>query len=104
LLKKIDKPWGYELLWAHTAADGDKVLHIAKGQKLSLSTTSARTRRCSSTPAECSSSWGTRPESCASTTCRPARRITSRSTRMVAKLDDAVRVEDAYGRATEVVQ
>ena len=36
VLKKIDKPWGYELLWAQTAAYAGKVLHIKKGHKLSL--------------------------------------------------------------------
>ena len=35
-LKKIEKPWGYELLWARTADYAGKVLHIKKGQKLSL--------------------------------------------------------------------
>jgi mannose-6-phosphate isomerase len=33
---KTDKPWGYELLWAHTADYVGKVLHIRKGHKLSL--------------------------------------------------------------------
>ena len=35
-LKKIDKPWGHELLWAHTADYVGKILHIKEGQKLSL--------------------------------------------------------------------
>ena len=35
-VKKVDKPWGYELLWAHTADYAGKILHIRKGQKLSL--------------------------------------------------------------------
>ena len=35
-LTRIDKPWGYELLWAHTADYAGKVLHIKKGHKLSL--------------------------------------------------------------------
>jgi mannose-6-phosphate isomerase len=34
--KKIDKPWGYELLWARTADYAGKVLHIKRGHKLSL--------------------------------------------------------------------
>ena len=36
ILKKIDKPWGYELLWAQTSNYAGKILHIRKGQKLSL--------------------------------------------------------------------
>jgi len=35
-VRKIDKPWGHELLWAHTADYVGKVLHIKKGHKLSL--------------------------------------------------------------------
>lgn len=35
-LKKIEKPWGYELLWARTKSYAAKVLHIDAGHKLSL--------------------------------------------------------------------
>jgi mannose-6-phosphate isomerase len=35
-LRKTDKPWGYELLWARTDSYAAKVLHIDKGHKLSL--------------------------------------------------------------------
>lgn len=31
----IDKPWGHELLWAHTERYVGKVLHIKKGESLS---------------------------------------------------------------------
>jgi mannose-6-phosphate isomerase-like protein (cupin superfamily) len=33
--KKIDKPWGYELIWAHTDRYVGKVLHIREGESLS---------------------------------------------------------------------
>jgi mannose-6-phosphate isomerase len=33
---RVDKPWGYELIWAHTAAYAGKILHIDAGQRLSL--------------------------------------------------------------------
>lgn len=33
--KKVDKPWGYELVWAHTERYVGKVLHINKGEALS---------------------------------------------------------------------
>ena len=36
MLRKTDKPWGHELLWAQTADYAGKVLHIEKGHKLSL--------------------------------------------------------------------
>jgi mannose-6-phosphate isomerase-like protein (cupin superfamily) len=33
--RKIDKPWGYELIWAHTSRYVGKILHINKGHRLS---------------------------------------------------------------------
>ena len=33
--KIIEKPWGYELIWAHTDRYVGKVLHIKKGESLS---------------------------------------------------------------------
>ena len=35
-LRKVDKPWGYELLWAQTDAYAANILHIDAGHKLSL--------------------------------------------------------------------
>jgi mannose-6-phosphate isomerase len=35
-VRRIDKPWGYELIWAHTEHYVGKVLHIEPGQALSL--------------------------------------------------------------------
>jgi len=34
--RRVEKPWGYELLWAHTTRYVGKVLHINKGESLSL--------------------------------------------------------------------
>ncbi len=33
--KRVDKPWGYELIWAHTDRYVGKILHIDAGQALS---------------------------------------------------------------------
>jgi mannose-6-phosphate isomerase len=33
--KIVDKPWGYELIWAHTDRYVGKILHIKKGESLS---------------------------------------------------------------------
>jgi mannose-6-phosphate isomerase len=33
--KVIEKPWGYELIWAHTERYVGKILHINKGESLS---------------------------------------------------------------------
>jgi mannose-6-phosphate isomerase-like protein (cupin superfamily) len=35
-IQKVDKPWGYELIWAKTNDYVGKILHINKGHKLSL--------------------------------------------------------------------
>jgi|TARA_Y100000593_G_scaffold92301_1_gene183452 quercetin dioxygenase-like cupin family protein len=34
-MKKIEKPWGYEIIWADTANYVAKVLHIHAGHRLS---------------------------------------------------------------------
>lgn len=34
-IKRVEKPWGYELWWAHTDKYVGKILHIDKGQSLS---------------------------------------------------------------------
>jgi mannose-6-phosphate isomerase len=33
--KIVDKPWGYEIIWAHTERYVGKILHIRKGESLS---------------------------------------------------------------------
>ncbi len=35
-MKTVDKPWGHELIWAHTDRYVGKVLHIKAGEALSL--------------------------------------------------------------------
>ncbi len=32
---RVDKPWGYELIWAHTDRYAGKILHIKTGEVLS---------------------------------------------------------------------
>ncbi len=34
--KRVEKPWGYELIWAHTDRYVGKILHVREGEKLSL--------------------------------------------------------------------
>ena len=34
--RKIEKPWGYELLWAHTPKYAGKIIFVRKGHRLSL--------------------------------------------------------------------
>jgi quercetin dioxygenase-like cupin family protein len=35
-MKTVAKPWGHELIWAHTDRYVGKILHIHKGESLSL--------------------------------------------------------------------
>lgn len=34
-MRRVEKPWGYELIWAETSRYVGKVLHITAGQSLS---------------------------------------------------------------------
>lgn len=36
LAERVDKPWGYELIWAKTSKYVGKILHINRGECLSL--------------------------------------------------------------------
>lgn len=35
-VRRVEKPWGYELIWAHTDRYVGKILHINAGESLSL--------------------------------------------------------------------
>ncbi len=35
-IRRVDKPWGYELIFAHTDRYAGKILHVDAGQALSL--------------------------------------------------------------------
>jgi mannose-6-phosphate isomerase len=34
-MRRVDKPWGHELIWAETARYVGKILHVRAGQRLS---------------------------------------------------------------------
>ncbi len=36
MTERVEKPWGYELIWAHTDRYVGKLLHVNAGHKLSL--------------------------------------------------------------------
>ena len=36
LPRRVEKPWGHELIWAHTGKFVGKILHIEAGRRLSL--------------------------------------------------------------------
>ncbi|MBD0318141.1 MAG: cupin domain-containing protein [Thermoleophilia bacterium] len=35
-VRRVEKPWGYEIVFAHTTNFSGKVLHVRKGEQLSL--------------------------------------------------------------------
>jgi mannose-6-phosphate isomerase-like protein (cupin superfamily) len=35
-VKRVSKPWGYEIIWAHTDRYCGKILHIKAGEQLSV--------------------------------------------------------------------
>ena len=35
-VRRVEKPWGYEIVFAHTRSFSGKVLHVRKGEQLSL--------------------------------------------------------------------
>jgi len=35
-MRKVEKPWGHELIWAETKSYVGKILHIKAGERLSL--------------------------------------------------------------------
>ena len=54
-VRTIDKPWGYELIFAHTDKYAGKILHVNAGEALSLQYHAKRTKR--STCFKVSTSW-----------------------------------------------
>lgn len=35
-VRRVEKPWGYEIIWAHTDRYVGKILHVNAGQQLSV--------------------------------------------------------------------
>ncbi len=35
-MRRVEKPWGHEIIWAETASYVGKVIHIKRGERLSL--------------------------------------------------------------------
>ena len=109
----VDKPWGYELVWAHTERYVGKILHIKKGESLSyqyhrvkdetvrllsgvmemdLETNGTRTRACLQAGDCLHILPGMKHRMIAVEDCDVLEVSTP-------ELDDVVRLEDRYGRA-----
>jgi mannose-6-phosphate isomerase len=111
---RVDKPWGHELIWAHTERYVGKILHIRAGEALSLQyhqvkdetimLLSGRMQLVYFTDGEAPRSRELAPR-------EPFRITPGMRHRMIAiedsdvlevsttELDDVVRLEDRYGRA-----
>ena len=116
LIKKgqiVEKPWGYEIIWAHTERYVGKILHINKGESLSYQyhvvkdetirllsgalemdiETSGERRKLRLSPGECLHIVpGMKHRMIAIEDCDVLEVSTP-------ELDDVVRLEDRYGRA-----
>jgi quercetin dioxygenase-like cupin family protein len=111
--KKIDKPWGYEILWALTKDYVGKVLFVRAGESLSLQYHNTKEETLFLESGECLLETGPNGENLTSLIMVPGSvfHITPGTWhRLEAKtdcrffevstnhLDDVVRVKDRYGR------
>ena len=110
---RVEKPWGYELIWAHTGRYVGKVLHINQGHSLSLQYHLRKDETIYVLKGEMRFQTGNEDEHLQETLLRPGDsfHITPLLRhRMIAQtdcdileastpeLDDVVRLEDRYGR------
>jgi mannose-6-phosphate isomerase-like protein (cupin superfamily) len=109
----VDKPWGYEILWAHTGRYVGKILHIKKGESLSYQYHRVKdeTIRLLSGAMEMDveadgqrTKLSLKPGDCLHIAAGMKHRMTAVSDCDVLEvstpeLDDVVRLEDRYGRA-----
>jgi mannose-6-phosphate isomerase len=112
--RRVDKPWGYELIWAHTDRYVGKVLHVEAGHLLSLQYHEQKDETLHMLNGRMKFLVGTSADALEEEVVEPgwSYRITPRTIhRMEAltdvdilevstpELDDVVRLEDRYGRA-----
>ncbi len=109
---RVDKPWGYELIWAHTDRYVGKILHINKGESLSYQYHRVKDESIhllhGSMELEVEDDAGRRkvrlqPGDCFHITPRMKHRMMALEDCDVLEastpeLDDVVRLEDRYGR------
>lgn len=112
--ERVAKPWGYELIWAKTDRYAGKILHIDKGQALSLQYHAVKDETLCLLSGMLQVEIGDHEESLRSLRLTPGESIhlpPGRRHRLVAleecevleastpELDDVVRLADRYGRA-----
>ncbi len=111
-MRRVEKPWGYELIWAETARYVGKVLHIRAGERLSRQYHRVKDETLLVQTGEMDLEVGP-PADARTVRMRPGDTfhvVPGTIHRMIAvgdvdvvevstpELDDVVRLEDAYGR------
>jgi len=110
---RVDKPWGYELLWARTAQYVGKVIHVNAGHALSLQYHRVKTEtvylasgkvRYEIKDGETLRTIDLQPGECLHIPPGTVHRVTAIEDADIfevstPELDDVVRLEDRYGRA-----
>lgn len=114
LIKKVEKPWGYELIWAKTDDYVGKVLHVNKGHQLSLQYHREKEETIFLQSGHMKFMFEETPGALTEIDMRPGdvhHIPPNRQHRMIAiedcdifevstpQLDDVVRIQDSYGRS-----
>jgi mannose-6-phosphate isomerase len=112
-MRRVEKPWGYEIIWAETSRYVGKILHIDAGKKLSRQYHNLKDEtflvQKGAMDLEVGQGEGLRvvrlseggePFHCAPKTIHRMVAVTDVDVHEVStpELDDVVRLEDAYGR------
>jgi mannose-6-phosphate isomerase len=113
LPRRIEKPWGYEIWWAHTEQYAGKILHVNAGHRLSLQYHNEKDESCYLLSGELLLVQGTSAEDLNETVISEGHvwRNTPGLVHTIeaiedadvleastSQLDDVVRLADAYGR------
>ena len=113
LPRRVEKPWGYEIWWAHTEHYAGKILHVNAGHRLSLQYHLEKDEGCyllsgklllvqgdspeslEETPVSAGHAWRNMPGSVHTIQALEDADVLEVST---PQLDDVVRLLDDYGR------
>lgn len=113
-IKRVDKPWGFELIWAETNDYVGKVLFVKAGESLSLQYHKKKEETIFLETGECLLEAGKDAQSLESIILNPGdafhippgfvHRMTAKTDCRIFEastphLDDVVRLEDRYGRS-----
>jgi mannose-6-phosphate isomerase len=114
LPRRVDKPWGHEIWFAHTDRYAGKILHVNAGHRLSLQYHQAKDETSYVCSGRLLLSQGVDPEHVTVTDIGPGEAWRSEPTTVhtiealedsvivevsTPELDDIVRLDDRYGRA-----